>query len=76
MDEQEWLQELELADSVVSASRGLLSFFTENSNAYMSLENHGAVVGAITNRESSFIWEPLSNQVYNLSLLFRRDPAS
>ena len=57
MEEEQRFQIFELADSKVSTSSSLLTFFTKNTNTNVSLKNHTDIIGSVTNSESSFLWE-------------------
>lgn len=76
MEEQKWLQELELADSIISTSSSLLTFFTKDSNANVGCEDHSNIICAISNSEGSFTGMTSSNQANNICFLFRRHSAS
>ena len=64
------LKELELTNRVISASSGLLAFFSKNTDSDMCLKNHVYVICPVTDRERYFLRESLFYQIYNVGFLF------
>lgn len=69
MEEEERLQELELADGKVSTSGGLLSFLSEDTNTDVGLQDHTDIVGSVTDRKCGLFWEPFLDEVDDISFL-------
>ena len=76
MDEQQRLQELELADGVVCGTRCLLAFLAKDANAYVRFQDHVDVVGAVSDTEGRLVRESVSNHQHDLRLLLWRHTAS
>jgi len=76
MNKQQRFQKLKLTDSIISCSSRLLSFFTKYTNSDMCLKYHVNIISSITDGHCYFLWEPLSNPVNNISLLFWRNSTS
>jgi hypothetical protein len=76
MDEEQWLQEFEHSDSEICTSGCLLAFFSKDANSNVSFQNHGYIIGTITNCEGNFFRESLSNQHNNVCFLLWRYSAS
>ena len=70
MNEEKWLQELELAYCIVSTPRSLLSLFAENSDSHMSLKDHTDIVSSIADRKHDLLREPRLDHSNYISLLF------
>jgi hypothetical protein len=69
VEEQKRFQEFKLSDSKVSASSGLLSFLTEDTNTNVSLKDHTNIIGTVTNGKCGLFWEAFLNEVNNISFL-------
>lgn len=69
--EHERLEMFELADSIICTPGSLLTFFTQDTNSYVSLQYHTYVICTIANRQRSLIREFFSNHSNDVSFLFR-----
>lgn len=75
MAEQQVLQELELANRVISRSRCLLALETTDANTQMGCQYHVHIVGSVSNCQCShlflFFEFPCSNKLDDLCFLLR-----
>ena len=76
MHKQKSLQELKLADGVVSCSGGLLSFEARDAYSHVGLGDHVDIVGAVPNGQGASSGVLLPNELHYLCLLLGRHPAS
>jgi hypothetical protein len=73
MNEQQWLQELELADCKVATSCRLHAFSSCNANTNIRFHDHGDVIGPITNREGRLVRKLSLDQGHDVTFLLWGD---
>lgn len=76
MIEQQWFQKFELSNSVIGAPGGLLAFFSEDSDTAVGSEDHGDIVGTITDGEGRLQRMLITDESDNIRLLLRGYTAS
>ena len=76
MDEEQLVQMLELSDGEIRGASGLHALPASDSDTYMCLADHAAVVRSVADRQRDTRRMSHAHQSHDISFLFGRDAAS